>query len=313
MAETALCTQQLSKVFHVGVKRKSVRALSDLDLRVEVGEIFGFLGPNGAGKSTTIKLMMGLLFPTKGRIEVFGREVPSQQAALQVGFLPENPYFQDFLTPEELLRLAGRLCRVDGATLERRIPELIELVGLAGFAKVPLRKFSKGMVQRAGIAQALINDPKLVVLDEPMSGLDPIGRKDVREIIFRLKEQGKTVFFSTHILPDVEVICDRVGLLLNGRLADSGRLADLLAAKTRAVDVVVDQCSDALFDQVKAKATRVVREAGGVGLTFADESSADEAIGLLARNGTRIVSVARHRESLEDLFMRRAAEVGHRS
>jgi len=310
LSDPVVVTCGLTKVFKVGVRRKEVQALLDLSLEVERGEIYGFLGPNGAGKSTTIKLLMGLLFPTKGQASIFGKPVPSREAAAQVGFLPENPYFYDFLSPVELLRLAGQLCGVASGVLAERIPKLVDLVGLSQFRNMPLRSFSKGMVQRAGIAQALVNDPALVVLDEPMSGLDPLGRKDVREIIFRLKEQGKTVFFSSHILPDVEMICDRVGLMLKGRLTDSGRLGDLLSARTQAVDVITTRVPAESLAKFRDQALRVVEKGDGFGLTFADESGADVAIAELVRVGARIVSVTRHRESLEDLFVRRATEVG---
>jgi ABC-2 type transport system ATP-binding protein len=310
MSDDVLTTRQLSKVFRKGLARKAVAAVSGLDLTVHAGEIYGFLGPNGAGKSTTIKMLMGLVFPTAGEARLFGHLIPSREARAQVGFLPENPYFHDFLTPAELLRFAGGLSRLGGAALDRRTDELLELVGLARFADVPLRKFSKGMVQRAGIAQALVADPRLVVLDEPMSGLDPIGRKDVREIIFRLKEEGKTVFFSTHILPDVEAICDRVGLMLAGRLHEEGRLDDLLGARTRAVEIIAERLPPEVAERLAAAASRSLPKGSGLALSFADDARADEAVAAIVAAGGRLVSLARHRESLEDLFMRKAEEAG---
>jgi ABC-2 type transport system ATP-binding protein len=308
MADNVLVTRGLTKVFHVGFRRRRLVAVQDLDLQVATGEIFGFLGPNGAGKSTTIKMLMGLIFPTSGEARIFGEPIPTRAAKARIGFLPENPAFHDFLTPTELLRFAGNLCGASRADLADRIPRLLDLVGLSRFATMPLRRFSKGMVQRAGIAQALVNDPALVVLDEPMSGLDPIGRKDVREVIFRLKEQGKTVFFSTHILPDVEAICDRVGLMLAGRLRELGRLDDLLAVRTEAVDVIVEKIPTALSDSLKARAARAVPKGDGLALTFHDEAAADAAVAEVVAAKGRVVSLARHRESLEDLFMRKASE-----
>ncbi|MGC4122306.1 MAG: ABC transporter ATP-binding protein [Myxococcales bacterium] len=310
MAEQVLVAEHLTKTFRLGLRRKVVRAVRGLSLSVERGEIFGFLGPNGAGKSTTIKMMMGLIFPTSGSARIFGQPIPSREAKRQLGFLPENPSFHEFFTPEELLWFSGRLCQMPSGRIAERVPMLLDLVGLARFAKVPLRRFSKGMVQRAGIAQALINDPALVVLDEPMSGLDPIGRKDVRDIIFKLREQGKTVFFSTHILPDVEAICDRVGLVLRGEMREQGKLETLLTARTRAIDVIAERVSPELAEKLKAKASRISPKGDGLALTFLDEEGADEAIAALVTAKARVVQVTRHRETLEDLFMRLAEEAG---
>ncbi len=308
MSDEILVTRNLSKTFRVGMRRRVVEAVKDLDLEVGKGEIYGFLGPNGAGKSTTIKMLMGLIFPTTGEARIFGAPIPTRAAKERLGFLPENPYFHDFLTPVELLRLAGRLCGISGRTLNQRIPRLLELVGLTRARDLSLRRFSKGMVQRAGIAQALINDPSLVVLDEPMSGLDPIGRKDVRDVIFRLKEEGKTVFFSSHILPDVEAICDRLGLMLKGRLCEQGRLADLLTARTRAVDLTLANVPSELAEKLGTIAERVVWEGKLLTLTFAEESDADKAVISAVHAGSKVVSLSRHRETLEDLFLRRAEE-----
>jgi ABC-2 type transport system ATP-binding protein len=310
MSEEVLVTRGLGKVFHGGMRRKRVVAVHDLDLSVNRGEIYGFLGPNGAGKSTTIKMLMGLIFPTSGEARIFDLPIPTHEAKARLGFLPENPFFHDFLSPEELLRFAGDLCGLTKEERQERIPSLLELVGLTRFKDVPIRRFSKGMVQRAGIAQALVNDPALVVLDEPMSGLDPIGRKDVREIIFRLKDQGKTVFFSTHILPDVEAICDRVGLMLGGRLREQGKLEDLLTAPSRAVEVIAERIPPTLAGRLQKIAVRSLPKGDGLALTFADDGAAEDAVGALALSGARIVQVTPHRETLEDLFMRRAHEEG---
>jgi len=310
MSEAILTTEKLTKRFRLGLRRREVRAVEDLDLSVRKGEIYGFLGPNGAGKSTTIKMLVGLVTPTSGSARLFGEPIASRKARRCLGYLPENPYFHDFLTPRQLLHFHGRLCGLSSGELADRVPRLLDLVGLSRAMDLPLRRFSKGMVQRAGIAQALVSDPDLVILDEPMSGLDPIGRKDVRDVIFRLKELGKTLFFSSHILPDVEAICDRVGLLLGGRLREEGRLEDLLAAGARAVDVVAEAIPERLALELSQRADRVLPKGTGLALTFGDESEADRAVAALAAAGARIVSVARHRESLEDLFMRRAEESG---
>lgn len=310
MNEAILTTEKLTKRFRLGLRRREVRAVEDLDLCVRRGEIYGFLGPNGAGKSTTIKMLVGLVRPTSGTARLFGEPITSRRARRRLGYLPENPYFHDFLTARQLLHFHGRLCGLSAGDLADRVPRLLDLVGLTKAADLPLRRYSKGMVQRAGIAQALIADPDLVILDEPMSGLDPIGRKDVRDVIFRLKEEGKTIFFSSHILPDVEAICDRVGLLLGGRLREEGRLEDLLSAGARAVDVVAEGIPERLAAELSQRADRVLPKGSGLALTFAEEAEADRAVAALAAAGARIVSVARHRESLEDLFVRRAQETG---
>ena len=219
---TVIAVEKLSKEFKTGVRLKRVRAVVDATFEVRPGEVFGFVGPNGAGKTTTIRTLMGLIRPSSGRCLVFGQPVPSRQARARLGFLPETPYFYDYLTVGELLDLAGRLFGLPHGVRKKRADELIEKVGLTRARTQPLKKFSKGMLQRAGLAQALMNDPELVVLDEPMSGLDPIGRKEVRDLILELRDQGKTVFFSTHILSDVEAITDRVAIIVKGELREHG-------------------------------------------------------------------------------------------
>ena len=231
----------LFKTFRVGFFRKRVDAVRGVRFDVREGEIFGLLGPNGAGKTTTLKVMMGLIAPTKGAIRIFGRSCAEPSARRDVGFLPENPYFHEYLTPRELLEFYGRLVGLGGGELRRQRDALIEQVGLADAATRPLRKFSKGMLQRIGIAQALIGDPKLLVFDEPMSGLDPIGRKFVADLIEDLHRRGKTILFSSHILSDVERLCDRVVILNRGVVAAEGRLADLVGKDAR------DETLESLF------------------------------------------------------------------
>jgi ABC-2 type transport system ATP-binding protein len=200
----------------LGLLRKRVEAVKGISFDVRRGEVFGFLGPNGAGKTTTLKMLMGLVFPTAGRAEIFGLPVPSLAAKRRLGYLPESPYFYDYLTPEEFLDLAGALCYVPRAERRTRAARLMERVGLGHARGRPLRRFSKGMLQRVGIAQALMGDPELVVLDEPMTGLDPLGRKEIRDLILELRREGRTVFYSTHILSDVELTCDRVAMIFSG-------------------------------------------------------------------------------------------------
>src|SRR5581483_5262176 len=209
--------------------RTPITALAGLSFSVSRGEIYGFLGPNGAGKTTTLKILMGLMRATSGKAEILGKPAGDVETRRRIGFLPEAPYFYDYLTAEEFLSFYGHLAGIDRGALACRVTELLDLVGLSEARTRQLRKFSKGMLQRIGLAQALIHDPELIILDEPMSGLDPIGRKQIRDLILSLRDQGKTVFFSTHIVPDVEMICDRVGIVVKGKLLASGRVDELVS------------------------------------------------------------------------------------
>jgi ABC-2 type transport system ATP-binding protein len=277
---------RLEKVFRLGFFARRVQAVREVSFEVQRGEILGLLGPNGAGKTTTIKMLMGLIFPTRGRAEILGHAVPSRRAKEQVGFLPESPYFYDYLTGPELLDLMGRLSGLDHATRRRRGGELLDRVGLGHAKDRALRKYSKGMLQRIGLAQALINDPQLVVLDEPMSGLDPIGRKEVRDLISELRREGRTVLFSTHILSDVELLCDRVAIIADGALVDVGPLDKLLSPRLLHTEVVFQGGPDK--ELVK----------------LAPEMDVDAALREALAAGKHVVSVTPRRESLEDLFVR---------
>src|SRR5437868_14079414 len=232
-ANLVVQTEQLSKIFRVGFWGKKVTAVDGVNLEVRPGEVYGFLGPNGAGKTTTLKMLMGLIYPTSGQAWLFGRDLGDPQTKARLGFLPESPYFYDYLTSREFLGFYGHLFGLWGTVLSKRVDELLDLVGMTHAKDLQLRKFSKGMLQRVGIAQALINNPELVVLDEPMSGLDPIGRKEVRDLILELRDQGKTVFFSTHILSDVEAITDRVAIIARGQLQAHGTPAELVSRSLR--------------------------------------------------------------------------------
>jgi len=224
--------EEVSKGFKEGIRARGVRALEDLTLEARKGEVFGFLGPNGAGKSTAIKILLNLINPDKGRASIMGRDVRDKDVRRHVGYLPENPYFYDYLTAEELLWFGGRASGLSSRGIREKTYELLEKVNLHGARKRQLRTYSKGMVQRAGLALALIHDPEVAILDEPMSGLDPIGRKMVGDIILELKSQGKTVFFSSHILTDIERFCDRVGIIVGGKLCLVDRLDNLLSGDT---------------------------------------------------------------------------------
>jgi ABC-2 type transport system ATP-binding protein len=306
MGQTILRTEQLSKTFEVGVRRKRVQAVKDLDLAVQDNEIFGFVGPNGAGKTTTIQMLMGLIFPTSGKAFIYDAPIPSAEAKQRIGFLPENPSYYEFLTGREALRFFGQLSGVAASELPRRVDELLELVGLSDATDRQIRKYSKGMQQRLGIAQALVGDPSFVVLDEPMSGLDPIGRKDVRDLILELKRRGKTVLFSTHILPDVEALADRVGVILGGQMRDVGRISELLSPRIRSVEVVID-VPEAAREAVAA-GRLVSRDESRLGLSFADLETANRAVAAVLASGGDLLSMVPHRETLEDFFVRRLEE-----
>ena len=249
----AIETIELTKDYAVGFWRKRPRrALDHLSLQVEAGEVFGFLGPNGAGKTTTLKLLMQLVFPTSGEARILGRPPGDLTAKRRLGYLPENPYFYDYLTAEELLVYFAGLLGLHAADRRRRVSQLLDQVGLGTERKLQLRKFSKGMLQRVGIAQALLNEPDLVILDEPMSGLDPLGRRDVRKLILELRDRGCTVFFSSHVLSDAEALCSRVAILAKGRLVASGRLSDMLAFGVRGWELVVANVGDSIVAKYRA-------------------------------------------------------------
>lgn len=302
--------EQLSKVFRVGFWGKRVTAVDQLSLDVRRGEVFGFLGPNGAGKTTTLKMLMGLIYPTSGQARIFGHPVGDPAAKAKLGFLPESPYFYDYLTSREFLSFYGHLFGLWGATLDKRVDELLELVGMTHARDLQLRKFSKGMLQRVGIAQALINDPELVVLDEPMSGLDPIGRKEVRDLIFRLKESGKTVMFSSHILHDAELLCDRVAMIMKGRLVACGQVSELIQqGTTQEVEMVVDRLSPEGLEHLRVLATKVVLSGERVMVVLSNQHQVDESLEVIRAAHAKLVSLTPHKASLEDLFIREAKGV----
>jgi ABC-2 type transport system ATP-binding protein len=291
----------LEKVYNAGFWRKrSKRALRPLNLVVEEGEIFGFLGPNGAGKTTTLKILMGLVFPTAGSARILGLEIDDPGMKAQIGFLPEQPYFYDHLTAQELLHYYGQLSGVYAKQLSRRVEAVLEQVKLSNSANVQLRKFSKGMLQRVGIGQAILHDPKVVFLDEPMSGLDPMGRREVRSLIEDLKARGKTVFFSTHILSDAEALCDRVGIIHHGELRGVGAVAELTAGVHGQVEIVWHSATvPAGIRSMGAEC----RAAGETTRVIVPEENQDAALEALRRERLRLISVVPVRSSLEDYFV----------
>ncbi|HEY7789340.1 MAG TPA: ABC transporter ATP-binding protein [Vicinamibacterales bacterium] len=301
----ALNAEDLTKDYAVGFWRKRPRrALDRLTLQVQPGEIFGFLGPNGAGKTTTLKLLMQLIFPTAGRAELLGRPAGDLATRQRIGYLPENPFFYDHLTAEELLGYFARLFGYRGAEARRRVSRLLDEVGIGTERTLALRKFSKGMVQRVGIAQALINDPELVIFDEPMSGLDPLGRRDVRQLILRLRDQGVTVFFSSHVLSDAEALCSRVGILARGRLVASGRLGELAPFEIRGWELVMTGLNEALLDRCRRTVVRATRISDGrYALELPLEADPARTIADLSSCGAQLVSVNPIRDTLEDFFV----------
>ena len=310
MAESVVRAERLGKIFRVGFWARKVVAVRDLSLEVKRGEIFGLLGPNGAGKTTTIKVLLGFISPTSGRAFIGEHPAGTVESRRKLGYLPENPALYEFLRGDEYLVLAARLSGLSRSDARKKCQELLDKVGLTGRADRPIRRFSKGMVQRLALAQALVGDPEVVILDEPMSGLDPIGRKDVRDVILKLRQEGRSVLFSTHILSDVEALCDRVGIVVDGVLTDCGSLADLVAPGARAFEVVADGLTDALPEPLRALATapgaEVARRDRSWVLTFAEEQPAQRALSAVLAAGGKIASFTPHRRTLEELFVQRA-------
>jgi len=305
---SAIETVGLTKDYKVGFWRKRAkRALDSLSLQVEGGEIFGLLGPNGAGKTTTLKLLFRLVFPTAGTARILGKELDAPSLRARVGYLPENPYFYDHLTPTEFLDYMAALFGLSVCERRSRVGRALERVGLTESRDVPLRKFSKGMIQRVGIAQALINDPEVVFLDEPMSGLDPLGRREVRDLILQLKELKKTVFFSTHILSDAEALCDRVAILSHGRLQGCGELRKMLRLETAATELILEEPSAEVLNELAPYVTSVIRTCERVRLQIAQESELPKVLDSALRRGAKILSVNPVKMSLEDYFLAKVA------
>jgi len=301
----ALETDNLTKDYAVGFWRsRPYRALDRLSLRVEANEVFGFLGPNGAGKTTTLKLLTELIYPTSGRISILGRPPGDSEVRRRVGYLPEAPYFYDYLSAEELLTYFAGLFGLRGQARRARVAGLLDKVGIAGERRLPLRKFSKGMLQRVGLAQALLNEPEVVFLDEPMSGLDPLGRRDVRTLILELRDRGCTVFFSSHILSDAEALCSRVGIIVGGQLVTSGRLSEILAFQVTGWELVIANLDPAALTAFGDSIRRVTPISDG---RYMIEVSADiepeRILGHLRAQGSQFISLNPVRTTLEDYFV----------
>ena len=306
----------LEKTFTIGFLRKKVEAVRGVSFEVRPGEIFGVLGPNGAGKTTTIKMLLGLIFPTKGTLSLFGEARPSPAVMKRLGYLPENPYVYQYLKPHEFLDLCGRLCGIPASERKKKSDAILERVGLAHAVDRPIGRFSKGMTQRIGLAQALLHDPELLILDEPMSGLDPIGRKQVRDLIVEERKRGKTILFTSHILSDVELLCDRVAIFHRGKVTAYGALSELLKPEVRRTEVELEGTSDALVRELEGLGAGIAREEGRrtarVRVTMPGEEGAKRVLALALAQDARIVEVHESRETLEDLFLRDSGLAAHK-
>jgi len=301
MPGAAIEIENLTKDYPTGfLDLKTKRSLDALTMQVETGEVFGFLGPNGAGKSTTIKLLMSLIFPTAGTARILGKPISDIAMHQDVGYLPEQPYFYDYLTAAELLDYFARIHDLKEKDRRERIAKMLKKVGLETAGKIQLRKYSKGMLQRVGLAQAVLHDPQVVILDEPMSGLDPVGRREVRDIILELKQEGKTVLFSTHILSDAEVLCDRVGVIVGGKLRGTGAPDELVGIKSQGMEILFEMAANA--PGAAAILTKAVRTGTRYRL-HAEEGELYRAIEELRLAGARILSVTQVKATLEEYFM----------
>jgi ABC-2 type transport system ATP-binding protein len=302
----AILIEELTKDFSIGFWRpRPYRALDRVSLSIEQGEVFGFLGPNGAGKTTTLKLLMQLMYPTSGRAEILGRPVGDVGVKRRIGYLPESPYFYDHLTAEELLNYFASLLGYARGDRRTRVQALLDEVGVGRERRMQLRKFSKGMLQRVGIAQAILNDPEVVFLDEPMSGLDPLGRRDVRKLILKLRDRGCTVFFSSHVLADAEALCSRVAILVGGSLASAGPLSDVRAFGIRGWELVVANVSTEMLDRHRSqiqKVTPIAEQRYAMELPL--QPAPDGLLRDLIADGAHLVSLNPLRETLEDYFVK---------
>jgi ABC-2 type transport system ATP-binding protein len=292
----------LTKDYAFGFWRKRTRrALDALTFQVREGEVFGFLGPNGAGKTTTLKLLMGLIFPTSGTARIRGRSIEDVEMHREIGFLPEQPYFYDYLTAREFLDYSARFFKFTAAERRARVIRYLELVGLSSAADVQLRRFSKGMLQRVGIAQAILHDPQVIFLDEPTSGLDPVGRREVREIVLDLQRQGRTVFFSTHILPDAEMLCDRVAVLVGGKLQGVGTPQEIVSIEVQGMEIHFE------FPAGRKLPAELANRATPSGVFYrieVPEAELYDVVGQLRAIDARILGVAQLKPTLEDYFFR---------
>lgn len=300
-----LNVENLVKDYTTGFLRKRVRVLKGVSFSVNKGEIFGFVGPNGAGKTTTFKTILGFVSPTGGSVEIMGKPLGDVDVKKHIGYLPENPYFYDYLTGEELLHYMGELHGLNGSGLSKRVDELLEKVNMSHAKRVQLRKYSKGMLQRVGVAQALINDPEFLILDEPMSGLDPIGQREIRELILEQKKKGKTILLSSHILSDVEALCDRVGVIIGGRVVKMGELGKLFEEIHTDYEMLLKGVDEGIVNKLSDLRVTIEKRAGFIVLKF-DEDIKARVLDAISKSQADVVSLHPLRKSLEGLFVEEA-------
>ncbi|MDO9465437.1 MAG: ABC transporter ATP-binding protein [bacterium] len=302
----AIKTEHLTKIYKGS--RKETKALEDLNLQVSPNQIYGFLGSNGAGKTTTINLLLGLTAPTAGTAWILEKQIGDIEIKQKIGFLPQSPYFYESFSSVELLNFYGKIFKIPRKERYKKIEELLDMVGLTDSRKIPLRKFSRGMLQRIGIAQTLINDPDLVFFDEPITGLDPVGRKEVMNTILNIKKQGRTVFFCSHVLHDVEMLCDSIGILDKGQLIVSGKLKDLLEAKE--IEISVEKLDKKGLDMVRGKVDGFRIDGDIVTVTVNDIGQVSEIEDIMEANNGKRISVTSHKESLEEYFLKSIEKKG---
>ena len=305
--ESVLEVGDLHKTFFVGFMRKRIEDVRGVSFEVKRGEIFGFIGPNGAGKTTSIKMMLQLIFPTRGEVKLFGQSSLNPDARRRLGYLPENPYIYSYLRPLEFLDLCGQLTGMDARARRKRAQALLERLGIAHAIDRPIGRLSKGMTQRLGFCQALLHEPELLILDEPFSGLDPIGRKEIRDLLLELKAQGRTMLLTSHVLSDVELLSERVAIVRQGRIVAYGALDDLLRPEVRRVEVELSDVSPTLYAQLERAAQSVHKLDEHVTLAVVEgDEGVPALLKLVLDAGARVLAVTPHRETLEDLFVRKA-------
>jgi len=301
---TAIAVSHLTKVYRKSLFRKNgVAALQGLSLSVDRGQIYGFLGPNGAGKTTLIKILLSLVHPTSGDAALLGQELPDTAVREKIGYLPENQRFPGYLTGEQVLKFFGRLSGTPPDLLRRRTSELLTLVGMDQWRKMKVKRYSKGMLQRIGLAQALVNDPELIFLDEPTDGVDPIGRKEIRDILHALKVQGKTIFLNSHLLSEVELVCDRVAIVNKGSLLKEGTIADFTSGSTTYIVGVEGTLPQPLMDEARALVISLSPHPGGVTINAPKTADLNRGIDLLRRHNVTITSIQRDKATLEESFL----------
>ena len=306
MSNSVLEVRDVHKTFRIGFFRKRIQAVSGISFKIERGEMLGFVGPNGAGKTTTMKMILQLIFPTSGSITLFGTPTGDPRARARLGYLPENPYIYSYLKPLEFLDLCGRLVGLDARERRKRSIDLTGKLGLSHALDRPVGKFSKGMMQRLGFCQALLHDPELLILDEPFSGLDPVGRKDIRDTLLEQRAAGKTLLMTSHVLNDVETLCDHVAIVQRGKLVAAGKLHDLLKPEVRRVEIELDNVSPVLADKLRVNAMTLRELHGHTFVVVEGDANVPGMLKLAIEEGAQVHAVIPHRETLEDLFVRKA-------